>query len=443
VSRRLGAIALGLVAGTAQAQDARQAQTQGQRQTTYALDVNAGVDYSDNVTRLLASGDEIDETIGSAGFTLMLDHDGRRVTSNVAADLAGLHYFNNTFDSEVVGYLDGDAIIEIVPERIQWFFQESFGQIRSDPLSAETADNREYVNYFTTGPDFTLGLGGANFVRLSGRYSDNTYEDLAFDNTRYGGTVTLGRRLDEANVLSINVSSERIEFDEETLNTDFDRAAAYLNYSAQGARTRLNVSLGYTEVETSGESSDGVLAQLELTRQLSPASSVQLRASSRLSDSGDVFRDALDRRTGITGPSRDATRTIATDDTFEFRSLGGEYSFQKNRTTLRLGVEWFEEQYEREVTLDRTVMAWNAHLGRELSRTLSVSLSGRLYQQEYDATNFDEDEIEARLGAFWRLGRRTGLMFSYYYFRREESNVSSGSTENRVGVAFTYSLGER
>lgn len=438
---RVGAIAFGLSIGIAQSQEVPPAQTQGQRQTTYALDVNAGVDYSDNITRVLASGDEIEETIGSAGFTLMLDHDGRRVRSNVAADLAWLNYFDDTFDDEVVGYFDGDLTLDILPERIQWIFQESFGQIRTDPLSAETADNREYVNYFTTGPDFTLGLGGANFLRLSGRYSDNTYEDLTFDSRRYGGTLTLGRRITEATVLSLNVNSERIEFDDQTLNTDFDRHAAYLNYAAQGARTGLNVSLGYTELEMLGETSGGVLAQLDLTRRLSAASSVYLSAGTRFSDAGDVFRDALDRRTRSDTRSRDSTVTQATDDAFEYRSVGGGYTFQKNRTTARIGIEWSDEQYEREVALDRSTTTWSAYIGRELSRVLTVSLRGRYYEQEYDALDFDDEEIEVRLGAFWQLGRRAGLGFSYDYFRREASNVTSGSTENRVGVAFVYSLG--
>ncbi|AMN47462.1 hypothetical protein ACG33_10180 [Steroidobacter denitrificans] len=438
---RIGAVAFGLTVGIVQAQAQDTLQAERSRRTIYALDLNAGVDYSDNVTRVLASGDEIEETIGSVGFTLMLDHEGRRVRSNVAADLAWLNYFDNTFDDEVVGYFDGDLTLELVPERIQWVFLESFGQIRTDPLSAETADNREYVNYFTTGPDFTLGLGGANFLRLSGRYSDNTYEDLAFDNTRYSGTLTLGRRLTDTNVLSINVSSDRVEFDKESINTDIDRQAAYLNYSAQGARTGLNASVGYTEVEIQGETSSGLLAELDLTRRLSPSSSVFLSAGTRFSDAGDVFRDALDRRTRFEGQLRDATLTQATDDAFEYRSFGAGYNWQRNRTTLRLGVEWSEERYERATDLDRTVVTWSTLIRRELSRTLSVSLQGRYYQQEYDASGFDDDEIEARLGGLWRLGRRMGLTFNYQYFHRKASNVTSGSTENRVGMTFVYSLG--
>ena len=438
---RVGAVAFGLSIGAAQSQDVSQTQAQGQRQTTYALDLNAGVDYSDNITRVLASGEEIEETVGSLGLTLMLDHDGRRVTSNLAADLAWLHYFDDTFDDEVVGYFDGDLVIDIVPERIQWFFQESFGQIRTDPLSADTADNREYTNFFTTGPDFILGLGGPNFLRLSGRYSDNTYEDLSFDSRRYGGTVTLGRRMTDATVLSLNVNSERIEFDDQVLNTDFDRHAAYLNYSTQGARTGLNISLGYTELDMLGETSGGMLAQFDLTRRVSAASSLYLSAGTRFSDAGDVFRDALDRRTRTDSRSRESALTQATDDAFEYRSIGGGYTFEKNRTTARFGVEWSDEQYERDVALDRSTMTWSVYLARELSRTLTVSLRGSYYEQEYDTLGYDDEEIEVRLGSFWQLGRRAGLTFSYDYFRREASNVISGSTENRIGMAFVYSLG--
>lgn len=438
---RIGAVLLGLSITAAYSQDGSQALQPGQGRTLYALDLNAGVDYSDNITRLLKSGDEIEETIGSVGFTAMLDHNGQRVRSQVAADLAWLNYFDNTFDDEVVGYFDGDATFEILPERIQWYFQENFGQIRTDPLSAETADNREYVNYFTTGPDFTLGLGSANFLRLSGRYSDNTYEDLSFDNTRYTGTLTLGRRLTESRTLSLNVSSDRVEFDDEIVNTDIDRRAAYLNYSAQGARTTLAASIGYTEVEIEKQTSDGVLAEVDLARRLSGASSLYLSAATRFSDAGDVFRDALDRRTRLDGQWRDATLTQASGDAFKYRSVGTGYSFQKNRTALQLGIDWSKERYERAVELDRTVVTWNAFLRRELSRTLSVSLEGRYYQQDYDALGFDDDEIEVRLGALWRLGRRLGLAFNYNYFHRKASSESSGATENRLGLQLSYAVG--
>jgi len=86
-------------------------------------------------------------------------------------------------------------------------------------------------------------------------------------------------------------------------------------------------------------------------------------------------------------------------------------------------------------------MTWSVYLARELSRTLTVSLRGSYYEQEYDTLGYDDEEIEVRLGSFWQLGRRAGLTFSYDYFRREASNVISGSTENRIGMAFVYSLG--
>ena len=38
-----------------------------------------------------------------------------------------------------------------------------------------TPSNLENVNYFTTGPDFSLRLGAVNFISMSARYARAQY----------------------------------------------------------------------------------------------------------------------------------------------------------------------------------------------------------------------------------------------------------------------------
>src|SRR5690606_16682042 len=123
-----------------------------------------------------------------------------------------------------------------IPDRLQWVFEDSFGQAQDDPFAPSTPDTREDLNYFSTGPDLLVRFGSTGFTRVYGRWSSTTYETSPLDAERTTAGLSVGRRASESSELSLNGVTESIDFDADA-STDYDRKSAFIGYRVDAART--------------------------------------------------------------------------------------------------------------------------------------------------------------------------------------------------------------
>jgi hypothetical protein len=402
---------------------------------SYGLET--GVGYSDNITR--ASSDEIDETIGALGLDLQWDAQTRRIEGSALVDLSYYEYMDETFESEVLGNANATAVLGLVPERFTWFISDAFGQAHTDPFSPGTPENREDLNFFTTGPDFIMRLGGATSVRLFGRYSVTTYEESLLDSHRRSGGVALQRDLSARSRIALNGVSERVEFDDAP--SDYDRENAFLSYEFDGARTDITGETGYTWVKprpgAGGEESGGLLASLSLVRTVSPSSTLFFDVGTNFSDAGEALRTALEG--GLVGGA-DIT---ATTDLFENRYASVRYRFFRHRTGFELGTSWSEDRYEERTEFDRTRFAYEASLTRQVGSNTDFVLLAILNQEEFDTNGLRSDELSIQARLDWRLGRSFGLALTIERFDRgtnrdDEIGLGREYSENRAFLMLTY-----
>lgn len=399
------------------------------RETQFAL--TAGVSGSDNIGRM--PDNEQSGTIGQAGVIVGFAQQSRRVRSDVQANAVYERYFDDNFDDGVVGGVDANLRLGLVPERFDWVVQENFGQITTDPFSAATPDNRENINYFTTGPDFTVRLGGAMSMLLSGRYSDLQYETSDLDSRRYGGTLALIRQLSGTSTLGLNVMGEQIDFDTEGPTEDYDRYEAFLRYAVEGARGGLSMDLGYTAVDQRNKT-DGLLARVDLSRRVSASSAIAFSAGTQFSDSGDLFRDTQNHR----GVSRESQSIILSSVPFRVNSAALSWEFQRNRTGFGARAEIGDEDYEDLSDLERTVAVYSIFASRELSRFLQMRVFIALNHEDFDV-GFKDDEINAGASLAWLIGRNLQLQFQYDYFDRDSTAGDTGYKENRASLFLAWS----
>ena len=400
-----------------------------------ALDVSfsAGVSGSDNIGR--ESGNERSGTIGLAGVQLTYAQNSRRLKSDIDVNATYENYSDDAFDDDVIGGANAELNFGIVPDRFNWIALENFGQVTSDPFAADTPDNRENINYFTTGPDFLLHFGDEMSLRLSARYSDVQYEVAETDGTQYSGTLALSRAVSTASSISIIVDGSRYEFDNSAINTDYDRRQLYLRYEAQGRRTVLNADLGYTTIDIGDRSPDGALARFSLSRRLSPSASLTASLGTQFSDAGEMFRDGQQ----TSGVVTDTSSVVGTGEPFrsDFGSLG--FDFDRNRTMIGVEIRAEHERYETSTLLDRDLLYVDARALRHLSPTIDASVFARLTRQEF--TNVDFDSNDRDIGAIlsWNVGRRVALRFQYDHLTRTSSVDGSDYTENRASLRIFWS----
>jgi hypothetical protein len=422
------AIAIGVVTGLLATQAARAADL------SYGVDV--GVGYSDNITRV--ENNELDDTMTSVAAQLRLDHESKRLRANVATYLEYLDYVDNTYESQVLGNLIGDAVLDIVEDRFSWTLDDTFGQTTLNQLAASTPDNRENINYLSTGPDFTFSLGGRNKLLLNGRYADVNYETSELGNQRFRGEFALRHDLSDATHASINLNTEQVSFDDDVQAVDYDNNEAFLNYTLEGARTSLSADGGVTEIQSDGETNSSWLGRLNLTRRASPALTVGLELGHDFSDAGNSFVDLQANQPGSTDPVLVQQTSLPFENTY-----GTIYSrFSRNRTGIELRVGYYDEGYDSQPLYDRKRTTLQFSVDRSLNAALSALVRADYSRQDYDVLDTQFSDLTANFELQWRVGRMTSLSFEYAYLSRNDDANESDYSSNEVWVRFGYLVGE-
>jgi hypothetical protein len=332
----------------------------------------------------------------------------------------------------VLGTVNGLLNLDFVPERFAWRTQDTFGQLATDPFSPATPQNLENVNYFTTGPVVQFGLGRALRAELSGLYSLTDYAISPLDSEQFGGTAALIHALSEVSNVSLNLTSERIEFND-IVGSDYDRRSGYLRYAIQGSRTGMTVDAGYTQIsQTSGDHS-GVLARLSFDRRISPSSSITLFLTDQISDSIDVFRDEASVRTIVHD-----TQVISTPSTVEERGGGAGWAWERSRTSFALSASVNKELYETTPTLDRRNTLVRFRFTRRLGPITTFGLEARHNDEKFENTGLTDQELELAAQLRWEIGRRAGVVLVLDRFDRKSNNPATEYNENRIGLNFTW-----
>ena len=396
--------------------------------------VDAGLGYDDNVTR--SSDNEQGETIATVGAQLSLDHESKRLNAKISSRLEYHDYFDNTYESDVVGNFLANTTFNLVTERFTWAADDTFGQSSINQFAGDTPANRENINVFSTGPDFKLPLGTRNFLVIGGRYSDVAYEHSDLGNDRISGNVALQRELSSASQVSLNATTEQVRFDDQTLYTDYDRNEAFFGYQRDSSRTHLTLEAGVTEIRTGGENNDDWLGLLRVSRQASPALTFGMELGHEFSDAGTSFVQQQELQPGSTDPV--SIQQVALPFVNEYAELFGD--FMRNRTGIELRLGFYDETYDQAPFYDRKRTAIDFRVQRTLSPSLAAHVQANYSHSDYTQQNRDFADLTASIGVNWQVGRLTSVDINYTYVDR--SGDGSDYSSNQIWIRIGYLVGE-
>jgi Putative beta-barrel porin 2 len=426
--RILGAIRLGCVVAAFGAATIAQAQTH-----TWSVDI--GAYHSDNIAR--TSINEESDTVAEVGARLDLQTTRPRLDANIDLNVGYRDYLEDTFDNEAIGGLDGILVYGLVPERFTWLLQDNFGQVANDARQIDTPLNRQNFNYFTTGPDFIFHMGARTGLTLQGRWSDVYYENTGENSNRQlRGALILAQEIAEARTVSLNLAATRVEYDEVPPGSDYDVQEAYLRFDATGQFTTLATDLGYTVLHDNGESNDGLLARISLTRKVATRSSISAEAGTEFADAANIFQ--LDQSFG--GVRRETDGALASSDAYETDYIYLSWQTSGTRTTVALSGNWRDESHEEQTDLNRTYLEGRIDLSRRLGSRVTISLLGGYDRQDYDEPGLDLDEWSAEAGLEWRVQEFLSLLLRLTHF--EGSATSGDYEENRIYLGLRFAGGD-
>jgi hypothetical protein len=409
----------------------------------WTFGADAGLGETDNVT--LAPNNKVSQTMATADVDF--------------AVLEQSHLFNVNAKGD---FSDALAKLALVPDRVTWVLQEDFGQSLLDPYLPQTPSNRQNINYVSTGPDFDLRLGGTGFFDVSVRYAEAYYEDSPFDSNRLFGSLAWGVRLSPTSSVSLNGDSERVLFDNTVVNTDFNLSNAFIRYTAQGARTQLTANLGATEVRAGPTTTTGPLAQLGLTRTLSPSATLALSAARQLTDPSTSFSSIQ----GGAISQITSEPAVVTSAAYTADSANAVWTYQRNRTTIKLSGRWERDSYQTAPVFNNTRGGGEFSIERQLTHEFSAQLLGRWYKTDYPfgvvafengvltangqiLTNNNEvapppgaaaDYALATIGGSlsWRHGRWLEVRLRYEHNSDTVTGVGTGYNQNTVFLTVGY-----
>ena len=397
-------------------------------------DIQLGVIESDNIERLPSGG--TNETIGVAqlGFDW---HDKRPwLDADIDADLSHLSYFRHTYNDEYIGNFLGAVKLSVVPDLLSWGITDNFGQAPLQPLAPITPANRENINYFSTGPSLSLPVGKTTYLDLTGGYGKVSYQESSLDSTRLTGALGLLHELSKSSSMSVVASEESIRFQNDQQNPDYDRQEALVRFDTKGSRTELGVDLGGSRLRMLAARYSTPLARLQISRRVSPTSTIGLALGHDYSDGADAFRLVQD----VGGATLRTQPIVEAAAPFVSNYATLAWNFNYGRTTLDLSAALFRDRYDTNSTLNNERTVANAQASRQVTPVLQLALTEYLVRWQFDSTDDSATESDTGLQLTWRAGRHLSVFLGYFLDKGSGDLHTFQYTENRIWLSIGYGI---
>jgi hypothetical protein len=417
------------------------------------IDALAGLAYTDNALLTSGSGKKGD---GVAAVGLSSDYARVGMLSlNLLGNVERLQYLNNTYPGSFYGQFNGTAMYGRNTDPLQWQLKDSFGETMTDPLQAPNPLNLQTINDIATGPRLNLHFGLRDRLTLSGQYSRTTYQRSPFDSQTFQGGMDFTHALSGASSVGLQGSFGRTEY----LNlasvqqfsvggvSNFDIWQGAAVFSGNYERTHLLLRAGYNLLDFGhGDRTGEPLYQLNLSRQISPYSTVYLNAESSYSMNGASL-GSTNAQLGLQSGAQ-LNPSLAVAQPFNSRSGSMGWSFQRARTTFLLSGNIDQTLYAQRVgpSLNENHLdeGLSVTLGRELRPRTSAQLWARGYIDRYSQLHAQTRRESFGLSVTQRFFR---LAVSFYLERNQQSGAAGTSNfaaasyhDDRVGLYATYSF---
>jgi len=406
----------------------------------YDWGVRAGATYSDNIARTATNTQA--EAVVEGGIKLAIVEKRRWIDASIGSDIQYQSYVHHSFQSGVLGGVNGNIRFDIIPGRVSWTVLDNFGQTSVDPLAVETPANRQNTNFLTTGPDITIPFGTRTDFRVRGRWSEASYARTLANYTQTLGSVALIRHIAATSSVSLNVSSQRVTYATDAVSPSYDQQEAYAALDSTRERTTIGLQLGTTRLTELGHSTSGLLARLNLSRMLSPRAQVSLTAGVQFANSAEAFRTTQ----SVGGIVLGNTNGVVSTDPFrsEYGSL--KWTMTSVAVTATVEGDLNRERHQTQALFDRNQIGGRLSIGRRISPQLTLGAEGGYGRQEFKNAGATLKDWSFNALLTWRLSTLLSLQARAGRFQGDGhgsiaqpiNNVTRDFVENRATITLFY-----
>jgi hypothetical protein len=409
---------------------------------------DAGVGASDNITRTVNGKSE---TMAQVGTQLTVTESSRRLAFNLGADLSYIDYLGGTYSGELLGNVNANALVRLIPDNFEWALQESFGQTRLNLFAVATPANRENINTVSTGPRIKVNLGSTLTLALNGNYARTDYQTSLLGTQRIGGDLGLEHALSGDALIAVRAAHNQVDPLSGLAGNSYSTQSAYLNYVLKGALTNVNLDLGGSRVQRTGATQNGPVARLSVDRKIGRNSTFSFGAGREFTDQGSLFGangiSSLGQAITPISNSQLSTQAInRSTSAFQHTSVNLGWLIQGRRTSIRLSGVWSDDVYDGQAALDRRRWTTAAFLSRQFGARLSGTVNASYGDDNYKLSGAGLKETSYGANLAWRVGRTIFIEAAYEGQRSQSQgaaqplqSLSAGVSENRVWLKLRYS----
>ncbi len=401
-------------------------------------EISTGVIHNSNI--ILSETEEISETTIAPGVDFTLSHEGRNV------DLAGrgsaryLYYTGDTFDNEVRGEFSGHMRWRMLPERLDFVVEDYLSQQPVDILSPVTPSNTQRINILIGGPSLYLNFSDRTRGQFDVRYSRSEAEETAeFDADRLNAAFRLLHELGPTSLASVNVESNRIEFDNAGASDDYDRLDGYVNFQRHLRQLDLSADLGYSSLDVvDGDSYSSPLARLSLAWRFSSETSLEVSGSYQFSDAAQsLAATAIDPDMPI-GTDIDVSGVIVSSDPYEQRRFDLRYG----HAGVRHGFDataWHERsEYIEANDFDNDNSGVYLGYTYRINPLLDLVASVDHQRRDFDVTSRLDKDTNYSVGLVKRFTRHWSARADLRRRSRDSSVQGFSYDDNAVSLSLVY-----
>ena len=395
-------------------------------------------EHTDNLTRLYDNKVAALVYGVGAGFDLNANH--RRVQARLQGDLSYLDSNEDTYSGGALGNIVGRANFAAIPSRVNWFMEGAYGQVPVDARLSDLPTNRQDFTSYRTGPEVSLPLSARDLLRLSGSYSATDYGVSLDDYSRVEESIALRHLLTANQTLSLSGTTNSTRYVRDDVFADYHQDRAFLEWSANGARTGLLLQAGYDVLRSQSDRLGSNLYNLRVTRKIGQQSVLILQADQQLSDTSAAFS----RRIDFVGVGGGAVNVSIAPGLFRERSARVSFKTVSSQLEINLSSSYEEDRYQDSSALqanDRDLVLSSLSVFSTLTPSFTMGVFGDMTNADYVRQNFSYTEWDAGLVLSYRLSRFFGVQLSGAHSKRTGGPQSGGFEENVARLGVYYAVG--
>lgn len=394
-------------------------------------EITLGLDtrVTDNARK--ASDNETSDLETRTYIRAVYQSDPGRCNVDFSGTLGYFHWLDSTFDNEGYAEVDFNGNCELA-DRLYWDVSNNLREVNQDSRQSNTPDNTTRKNVFSTGPRYLWRLNDRNWLNLSARYENTEFsEPEETDSERYVGTVAWDHLVSKTLTAGLSTSYSRTEFD---TGAEVDVQTVRATFTKIWATTRVSGAIGVSEIETrfgsTTQTSNGLVGEIDLTRNITPNLDWYLRGARELTDRTSNF----DIRFGeLEFNLRDS---ISVETTAISTGMNQRFS---DRSSLNLELYANQSDY-----LNSTEREDRSGLNSRYSRPVTELTTGYL-ALGYDYTKFqsdqaDDQQLRFELGADHQASRDLSLIAKIGHERKTSDVHNREYDENWVLVGVEYRI---